>query len=276
MYKLPMSESSTQSPQARQMLQRHFSERLRKNPQYSLRSFARTLGLSPTILSLVLNGKRSLSKKALAKVVERLTLNPDEVALLENELQARRQYKHGVGAYSASSIEFQQLTMDQFEMISHWVHYAILSLLEIPGEKLERNSISKRIGIHPLDAQAAIERLERLGLLEQDEKGRWKQSGAPLKLENRISTAATRNFHHGFLEKARESLEIDPIEKRDFSSVTFAMDPKLVPYALEKIRAFRRSLMKELETMSPPEEVYHLSVQLFPLSHSTRSKNEEP
>jgi hypothetical protein len=44
------------------------------------------------------------------------------------------------------------------------------------------------------------------------------------------------------------------------------MNPKNVPYAIERIRAFRRQLTDELEVMDESEEVYNLTVQLFPSS----------
>ncbi len=258
------------SPFARRVLQRHFADRMQKNPSYSLRAYARHLGLSPTVLSLVLSGKRALSRKALEKIAAKLELNPSEDELLQSELRARRK---GSGALLdvAGAAEFRQLTLDQFAVISDWWHFAILSLIDIPGESLDPDQVGRRLNIHPIEAQAAIERLVRLGILEQEADGSWKQNGAPIKVENRLSTGATRKFNRQLLEKAIESLESDPIEKRDFSSVTFAMNPKLVSYALEKIRAFRRSLMKELENHGEAKEVYHLSVQIFPLTKESQS-----
>ena len=50
------------------------------------------------------------------------------------------------------------------------------------------------------------------------------------------------------------------------SSMTLAIDPKLVPIAIKEIRKFRRKLTKFLESAAPAKEVYELSVQLFPIS----------
>jgi hypothetical protein len=54
------------------------------------------------------------------------------------------------------------------------------------------------------------------------------------------------------IRKAVESLENDPIELRDFSSTTFAMNPKHVAYALKRIREFRRQWTQELESFGDP------------------------
>ncbi|MGZ3695672.1 MAG: TIGR02147 family protein, partial [Bdellovibrionota bacterium] len=80
------------------------------------------------------------------------------------------------------------------------------------------------------------------------------------------STPSTRNFHRQLLEKALESLDHDPIEKRDFSSITLPMSASQIPYAKERIRQFRRELAAELGQKTNPKEVYNLTVQIYPVS----------
>ena len=50
------------------------------------------------------------------------------------------------------------------------------------------------------------------------------------------------------------------------TSMTLAMDPSQVPYAMEKIRSFRRGLAEELEARGTPKRVFNLTVQLFAVS----------
>ena len=65
------------------------------------------------------------------------------------------------------------------------------------------------------------------------------------------------------------ALEYSPVEERDVSSVTMAIDVQRIPLAKEAIRAFRRRLMRLLEAGSP-DEVYNLNIQLVPV---TRKKS---
>lgn len=240
-------------------LQRELAKRCEENPKYSLRSFATTLGISHTLLSLVISGKRSPSRKLQRRIRE--LLGPETMAAAATPLtDPQHQGK-------AHVVRYEQIALDSFSLISEWHHYAILSLLEIADAKFESRWIAKRLGITQAQAKLAMERLQRMGLVAKIQ-GRWKQSVNPIRVENEISTSATRKFHRQLLAKATESLESDPMEMRDFSSTTIAMDPKLVPYAKERIRKFRRELSDELERSDTPKEVYHLSVQLFPLSKS--------
>jgi transcriptional regulator with XRE-family HTH domain len=251
---------------AKTLIQAELSRRIQKNPNYSLRAFARASGISHTVLSLVLSGKRPLSKKASEQLADFLGLDPLKRELLLKTRKASSRSKPD---------ESHWLTMDSFAAIAEWQHYAILSALELPDAEFDPKWIAKRLGITRMQAKITMERLERLGLVQKNADGQWRQSGKPIRMENQLSTAAARSFHTQLLNKAAQSLELTPFESRDVSSITFAMDPKLLSYAQQRIRQFRRELCEELEKLSAPSEVYHLSVQLFPLTQvNSRSKSQ--
>ncbi len=57
------------------ILKNELARRIEQNPQYSLNSFARTLGVSPATLSLVLNNKQPLSLKNANKILKVIELS---------------------------------------------------------------------------------------------------------------------------------------------------------------------------------------------------------
>ena len=260
-----MLDSSPGQNEPRLLLQNEFERRLKRNPRYSLRAFARSLGVSHSLISLVLNGKRRLSRKTLARITENFGLGREELARLQPLLG------NGFGPGEKATDEYQQISLDTFALLSDWHHYAILSLLELPHARLDPRWIARRLRISELTAKLAIERLKRLELIAQ-RGGRWRQCSRPLKVENTVSTAATRNHQRQILRKAEDSLESDPFEMRDFSSITFAMDAKDIPYARKRIQQFRRKLVAELESNPGPNTVYHLAVQIYPVSRREKSK----
>jgi uncharacterized protein (TIGR02147 family) len=238
-----------------ELLRRTLAERCQKNPQYSIRAFARASGISHTVLSLVLSGKRGLSTKAVAKLADHLQLDPQQRQALMTKKAA-----------TPGEADYQVLSLDAFEMISDWYHYAILTLLELPHAVFDARWVAGQLGLNPLNAKLAMERLERLGLLEKNAEGALRPSGKPSKVDNVVSTAATRKFHHQLLQRAAVSIEQDPIPVRDFSSMTFAMDPNQVEYARTRIREFRRQLVAELESKGKPSAVYHFNLQMYPVT----------
>jgi uncharacterized protein (TIGR02147 family) len=252
-----------QSTDPRLFLSAELTRRIQKNPRYSMRRFAQALGLSHTVLSLVLSGKRPLSKKAANQVSDFFGLDAEK----REALIANRKSESPKKVTRAD--QYQQISLDTFSVISDWYHFAILSLLDIGGSKIEARWISVRLGISEIEAKLAIERLLRLGLLERvtegSRKGEWK-AGKPLDVKNTSSTLATRKFHRQLLERAVESMEHDAYELRELSSMTMAIDPAQVPYAREKIRIFRDELTAQLEKRGQPKQVYNLNIQLFPLS----------
>jgi uncharacterized protein (TIGR02147 family) len=227
------------------------------------------------VLSLVMSGKRPLSKKVAAQVSDFLGLGPqDRERLIANRARGKGDLVRGETLKTADAATYQ-MSLDTFAVVSDWYHFAILSLLEIPKSKLEARWISVRLGISEMEARAAIDRLRRLNLVELNPEGVWRQSSRPVRFENRDSTTSTRKYHAQLLALAQDSLEHDDAKVRDFTSITIAIDPKNMDHARARIREFRRSLAAELESSGSPKQVYTLNLQMFPLSKTPVKKTTE-
>ena len=261
--------STTKNDLFLEVLRYEFSRRVQKNPHYSLRAFGKQLRISHTLLSFVLNGRRKASVKMVEKFAEAMQYSPNKTSRLIQSLGSEKDLTK-LGKSRRVAENYERISLDQFALISEWQHFAILSLLEIADTELTPAFIAKRLNISPLLAKISIQRLKKLEIIEQMHGGGYRQKAAPIVVENIKSTIWTRKFQQQLIGKAVESLQNDPIELRDFSSITFAMDPKYVPLALERIRVFRRKLCQELEILGKPEEVYNLSVQIFPTSRSVK------
>lgn len=191
-------KTSLQDYEPKSLLQRELVKRCQANSKYSLRAFAKYLEMSPTSLSFILSGARPLARKRFVEIADKLNLDPKERELF---------FKHKTGDLKSTTekSDYQTLTMDVFSVISDWHHYAILSLLEIPCEKLEAKWVSSRLGISVIEAKDAIERLKRLELIEKTKDG-WKQKGPSITINNTYTTTTAKRFNKQLLEKAMESL----------------------------------------------------------------------
>jgi uncharacterized protein (TIGR02147 family) len=127
--------------------------------------------------------------------------------------------------------------------------------------------IARALGITVSEVNFAIERLIRLGILRADADGALTRVTKDL---STIGTAATSAAHRRLqaqiLQQAQEALETVPVERRDQSTMTMAIDPQLLPRAREMTREFRRGLCAFLQSSGRLTEVYQLSVSLFPLT----------
>jgi len=239
----------------REYLKQELSLRSARNPRYSLRSFARTLGVSHTFLSMLLNGKRPFTENILISFSEKLGLSPQEKkALLQNSTKPSLEQ------------EKYHISLDIFAIVSDWYHYGILNLLKLPNFKSNPKWIAKRLNITELEAKLAIERLLRLEFITEDEKGNLQRTIPNIKVDNQIFSAACKKFQSQVLNKAKESLENDPFEERAVESFTLVMDPSLISHARQRLREVSEQLSNEFEARGKAKQVYNLGIQIYPIS----------
>lgn len=235
-------------------LQSELLERYRKNPRYSLRAYARSLSVEPSALSKILRGKRRISPLMQYRLGLKMKLSAHEL----KELASRE---------SSEAMLFDDLPADAFEAIADWYHCAILELTRVKGFRSDSRWIARALEISVPEANVAIERLERLGMIKRDTDGSIK----PTKVNNSIAdtsylTEAARRFQTQVLVKALEAMEQVEQGKRENSGMTMAIDVSKLPDVERIIRRFRRSLCKFLEGGERKDEVYQLVVALYPLS----------
>jgi plasmid maintenance system antidote protein VapI len=246
----------------RRHLQNELILRCKRNPRYSLRAFAQQLEIDASALSKILNGKRPIGRKTILQLGSRLGMKPDEL-------------KRYTGTPDEQDAEdtFEQLALDQFAIISDWYHFAILELMATDRFNPDPKSIARTLGLKLVEVNAAISRLKRVGLLEISNDGIWKDksSGFSTNLGSDILSGAHRLMQEQFLTKALEALRSTPIELRDHSTMTVAIDTKKLPEARERMKKFRRSLAKFLADGDSKTAVYNLNLALFPLTQTERT-----
>lgn len=235
-----------------------FEEKKRRNRHISLRSFSRTLGISPAQLSQLMSGKRKLSAKMADKVSFKLGLSPRE----KRELQTSLLGKSLESSEETGDKRKRQLSEDEFSFIADWWHYSILSLSEIKGSLSDPRWVSSRLGIGVAMARDGLDRLRRLGLL-RTENGKMRPSGESLKTSDTVLSPAIQRHHVQNLRLAEAKIESVPLNLREFSSITMAIDPKKLKRAKRLMTNFKRELCELMESGNP-SEVYTFSMQLFP------------
>lgn len=246
----------------RSLLQQELVKRCRKNPKYSLRAFAKALGIPSSALAEMLNGKRSITKKTIEKLGSKLGM---ELSVIENMKLAHGSRKDQDEIDQAN---FRQLTLDQYALISDWYHYAILELIKVRSFQNDNTWIAKALGITKSQANIALERLQRLGLLEINDSGEIEVSsiGFNTNISGNLTSTGARQLQGQILEQSLHALENFSIEKRSHTSMTMAINPSLIPEAKNRIAKFRRELCEFLESQGPQTEVYQMSLSLFPIT----------
>lgn len=244
----------------RQYLQQELIKRCHKNPSYSLRAFAKQLDIEPSFLSKILNNKRSITPKTVRRLGSKLELSIEKLQKFEN-------IHNNSKDDNITDASYTQLSIDYFHAISDWYHFAILELVKIPGIKINPKTISKKLGINYHQAGEALDRLIRLQLLRINNDGAIQEKPADhTTIGCELQSMALRKFHKQFLTLAINAIDQVHHSKRDISSMTMAISTEKIPQAREMIKRFRRRLSNLLEKGDSPDEVYHLSVCLYPIT----------
>jgi uncharacterized protein (TIGR02147 family) len=261
--------------EANEFVRRLFLERRERNGAYSTRAFARDLGMSQALVSLIMSGKRSVT----AKQAMRISL----LLKLPEETSQKLLKSISIGNTSSKSINritkerFESENLNKFKLLAQWYHLAILDLTTTTGFKNHPTWIAKRLGISPIEAQDGLSRLISLGLLKKTNKS-LKKTNAKISFASKQSEASIRMFHKQMIEKAKielDRVDAESFKKREVSSVTVAVRSDRIAEAKRRIFKFQNSIANFL-SQGPCDEVFQFNVQLFPLSRGIKNLKESP
>lgn len=262
----------TQDKDYRLVLREELESRCGKNPRYSLRAFARDLGITSSRLSEVLSGRYGFSREAARKIAEQLGWSNSEITLFcdlvdAEHARAKQSRERARDRLAATPPAYQQLSLDAFQVISDWHHYAILELVAVDGFVNKPKWIAQRLGISDHVATAAIERLKRLDLLEE-KNGRLQATDTFTATPSDVPSDALKKFHKQLLEKALTALHLQKVEERDISHLVLAVDRGQLKEAKETIRKFRRTFDARFGRGPKKNSVYCLGITFFKLEEN--------
>lgn len=259
-------------------LHAELSERVERNPRYSLRAFAKALSINPAELSQVLRKQRKISLNSALKVSKALGFSPAETKHFLLLLQKEKSQSLGLPLEfwndSGGPAEKTSLETAEFEKIGDWYHFAIINLLDTKGFRWNAQHISRRLGISATEAQLAMRNLERTGLVHLGRSGNSSSAKANWEVSSHIPSAAIRKYHRQILEKAAHSLENVPLDEREFQGIGLVIrksDLRRLKAEIDRFTDVVRSRFHK-----PKEDhVYQLEVALFPLTQDRKKEIEE-
>ncbi len=247
----------------KELLQTEHFRRMKINPRYSLRAFAKYLNTDFSTLGKMMRGQRPIGKSTILKLGTRLGIPPQQLENYVNLTQVEKRSRLDSGK------QYTQLSEDCFQVISDPVHYAILELIRVCGFKGDLGWISRALGLTLAELDPCVERLQRIGLLEISADGVWQEKSSDGRLsvlDFDYTTAARKSFQKMVFARAVQAIEDVDFNERSHSSMTFAIDSRRLPAAKRQIARFERELAKFLSRGKQRDRVYQMGVCLYPLS----------
>ncbi len=270
----------------RRRLDRVLRERTSINPLYSLRAFARDIGVSPSQLSLILNGKRGISTALAKKIAVRLRLTEEEQHTFVTEVQslhARNKVIKEAAQSELAKFETSQnatfLSVDAFSVIANWYHLAIVEALKLRTKlKLEDHTkqvqwLSQRLGVPEFEIEEATGRLVRLELIEL-RNGVYCAVKDTIFTGDQVPSEAVRSFHKQVIQRAFQSVEGQSQSDRYLRSSMVPIAKSDLPAIREKIKRFHELLIRDYGNNENADSVYAFSTQGFGI-FTEEQKHEE-
>jgi plasmid maintenance system antidote protein VapI len=257
-----LADATPASRRVRRVLQEELALRCARNPRYSLRAFARYLGLDHSTLSQLLRGRRRFTTAMIERVGKRLALTPQMITqLVELERTPTEPWV---------SRELKQLSRDAALTLAEWHHHAILELTHLATFKADVRWISRVLDVSVDQVTMAITRLARLGLLDMRSPTTWVDAAGDA--EARLVSLPARAI--GALAGRADKLAGSNSERpAHYSATTIAVTTSTCRRITERVEQFRREVADLLDAdKGDRDQVYCLELAFFPLANLTTTE----
>lgn len=259
----------------RSTIKAEFEKRRIKMPSYSLRAYARDLGVSTSMLSEVLNFKKNLTRKTAVKISAALKLsgNIERLFLMSVDLdspsatQSREVILDQIANHTLRG-KVLNIKNEEFEYIADYRHLVLLALVSIESFKNDLSWIANKLGVFQHEASSLLKRLFKLDVLRQ-KKGKIEINYNYIQTD--VSTSASRAFHTATLKHTLNSVEAIPTNERDLYTSMFAIDQADFEAMQKDIRIFHDQMYKKYAQKKSANRVYAIQNQLIP--YTTRSRS---
>ncbi|HEX2612057.1 MAG TPA: TIGR02147 family protein [Fibrobacteria bacterium] len=269
----------------RRYLQDYYAWAKRNKGGFSHRAFLANAGMSgPTYLKRVMEGLHDLTPNSLPKFAKALELAAPEARYFEALVGFNQATTpDGKDLHFKKLMELvparSQATLErgQYDYYRDWYNVAVRELLAIMPWRGNALEFSRQLTppVPPGKVKKAIELLQTLGLLTQVPGEGMRPTKALLKTDPNMESLLLPRFHQSMAKLAVEALNRFPRHERYFSGTTVSVSRETYDIIVEKIRAVRREILQQVQADPSPERVYHLNMQLFPLTTGPRKRGRK-
>lgn len=268
----------------RRYLQDYYAWAKQNRRGFSHRSFLADAGMAgPTYLKRVMEGHHDLTKVSVPKFAKALQLESVEAEYFDalvgfnqatTPADKDRYFKRLMDARPARS----QTTLErsQYDYYEHWYNIAIREMLAFLPYRNNAGEFARLLTppVPPGRVKKAVELLQSLGLLTQGSDG-LRASKALLKTDPSMESLFLPRFHQSMAKLGVEALDRFPKTERYFSGTTVSISQETYEVIIEKIRGLRREILEHVQADPAPKRVYHLNMQLFPLTSGPRKRGRK-
>jgi uncharacterized protein (TIGR02147 family) len=259
-----------------QFLKDHLAEKKKLNSSFSLRSWAKLLGMkSHGPLHAILNQQRGIPKKLVPSLIQSLKLSKKDAKYFEALVDFQRSKTleekdfHREKLESLSPTPLREVNdLEAYKYITDPVQIILAEMTQLKNFKNDPAWIKKhfRINLNLRDIEIIIERLLKLGVVQEHGTKLLKRV-EHIYTKFEVLSDTIQDYHKVCSEMAITEISKQDILEREFNAVAFNIKMKDLPKIKESMREFINQLVEEYE--APPhkgDETYQLNLQFFSLT----------
>jgi len=225
-----------------------------------MRAFAKSLGISASILSSVLNEKRHLSSLNLLRISQAMNWSKDTAIIYLNELKSADSSR-----LTRPKERFTE--HEDYELLANWYFLAVYHLAKLPRNKADPKWISARIGITPAQARKAVRLLVTKKLLSI-RHGQLFQIGNPMLFVEHPPSQKMIQAKETVFKRGMKAFRSVPGEKQLALTGHLPVHPKDLPLLGQLVWKMYRKMTR---VSQDPQSLYYLTVQVFPVHSGIES-----
>lgn len=259
----------------REYLKDYYENLKKQDKKFSQRYLALKLGVkSSGFLSEVINGKRNLSQNNVLQWLKVLRLDKDASCYFDNLVHFNQAESLSEKSYwlqklmDSKKVHLSVLNKDLYEYFSKWYYTAIHEMFFYYHDVVDPKQIALLVNppIKVDEAKNAITLLERLGMIEKQPDGSYKQKNAMVSTGDTVKSVEVANFQQQTAELAKDAILNVPSTLRDITTLTMSISDAGYTKICELLKETRKEIAKIAQNDTGEDRVYQVNVQLFPLT----------
>lgn len=246
----------------RELLISQFEEKLRMNPRYSLRAFAKFLNISDSALSKYVRNKRDFSHRTIERLCERLDIDKEKILTDKPDIDLKT-----------------FATEDFYSSLSEPYYDMILEMAAVFEYLPDLDFLAKNLKLEKFVVATAIRKLEMAGLIKIDrEEGTWEKTNKHYSSISKslYTSESKKTYQKRMLMKSLEAIENIPVQERQHTSLLLS----ICKDDLEELRELSYKMQEKIRDIANSNKekhdaIYGLQISLFPMSDlKLEDKNE--
>ena len=167
--------------------------------------------------------------------------------------------------------KFGKIAEYQYDYYNNWYNIAVRELVTLIKKPIDFKKLAKLVKppITATQVKNSLKLLLKLGLIQETEEG-YIQKDKVVKTDHSVNSLAVFNYHLKMSTLATHVLENYKRNERNFSSCAMNLSKDSYGKVVDTINELRDKIMTICEQENKPDRVYHINLQLFPVSEDIR------